>query len=136
LAPIFAAVYFFNPAKILPFSIQSSRNKQGHMTTKAMAHLHRKRLMDLLTPCKEVFIWFVVLLDIMHYHPYSFVPLLEKCGILFSVQDTDAVFEFIDTYTRNMESKRFNSIHSCTAGPSRDTVLRISFYSWLSRNKS
>jgi hypothetical protein len=97
LAPIFAATYFFNCAKILPFSIQSGRNKQGHMTPKAMAHLHRKRVMDLLTPCEEAFIWFVVLLDIMRYHPYSLVPLLDKYGILFSAQDTDAILEFINT---------------------------------------
>jgi hypothetical protein len=71
------------------------------MTLKAMAHLHGKRLMDLLTPCKEAFIRFVVLLDIMGYHPYSLVPLLEKYGILFSAQDTDAVLEFIDTYTKH-----------------------------------
>jgi hypothetical protein len=101
LTPIFAAAYFFNRAKILPFSIQSSRrNKRGNMTPKAMANLHGKRLMDLLTPCEEAFIWFVVLLDIMHYHSYSLVPLLEKYGILFSARDTDAVLEFIKTYTK------------------------------------
>jgi hypothetical protein len=32
------------------------------------------------------------------------------------------------TPIQNMESKRFNLIHSCTARPSRDTILRISFY--------
>jgi hypothetical protein len=101
LAPLFAAAYFFNHAKILPFSIQSGRNKQGHMTSKAMAYLHGKRLMDLLTPCEEAFIWFVVLLDIMRYHPCSLVPLLEKYGILFSTQDTNAVLELIDTYTKH-----------------------------------
>jgi hypothetical protein len=37
LAPIFAPEYFFNRAKILPFSIQSGRNKRGNMTPKAMA---------------------------------------------------------------------------------------------------
>jgi hypothetical protein len=72
------------------------------MTPKAMAHLHRKRLMDLLTPCKEAFIWFVVLLDIIRYHLYSLMPLLEKYyGILFSAQDTNAVLEFIDIYTKH-----------------------------------
>jgi hypothetical protein len=101
LAPIFAAAYFFNCAKILPFSIQSGRNKPDHMTPKAMAHLHGKRLMDLLTPCKEAFIWFVVLLDIMRYHPYSLMPLLGKYGILFSTQDTDAILEFINMYTKH-----------------------------------
>jgi hypothetical protein len=57
--------------------------------------------MSLLTPCEEAFIWFVVLLDIMRYHSYSLVPLLEKYGILFSAQDTDAVLEFIETYTKH-----------------------------------
>jgi hypothetical protein len=71
------------------------------MTPKAMAHLHRKCLMNLLTPCKEAFIWFVVLLDIMRYHSYSLVPSLEKYGILFSTQDTNAVLEFIETYTKH-----------------------------------
>jgi hypothetical protein len=97
------------------------------MTPKAMSYLHGKLLMDLVTPCEEAFIRFVVLLDIMLYHPYSLEPLLEKYGILFSAQDKNAVLEFIDTYTT--ESKRFNSIHTCTAGLSRDTVLRTSFYS-------
>jgi hypothetical protein len=101
LAPIFAAAYFFNRAKILPFSIQSGRNKRGHMTPKAMAYLQGKRLMDLLIPCKEAFIQFVVLLDIIRYHPYALVPLLEKYGVLFSAQDTNAVLEFIDMYTKH-----------------------------------
>jgi hypothetical protein len=101
LVPIFAAAYFFNRAKILPFSIQSGRNKRGNMTPKAMAHLHGNCLMDLLTPCEGAFIRFVVLLDIMRYHSFSLVPLLEKCSILFSVQDTDAILEFIKTYTKH-----------------------------------
>jgi hypothetical protein len=71
------------------------------MTPKAMAHLYGKRLIDLLTPCEEAFIWFVVLLDIMCYHPYSLVPLLEKYNILFSAQDTDAILEFIETDTKH-----------------------------------
>jgi hypothetical protein len=45
--------------------------------------------------------WFVVLLDIIPYHPYSLVPLLEKYGILFSAQDTNAVLEFIDMYIKH-----------------------------------
>jgi hypothetical protein len=57
--------------------------------------------MDLLTPCKEAFIMFVVLLDIMRYHPYALVPLLEKYGILFSAQDTNAILEFINMYTKH-----------------------------------
>jgi hypothetical protein len=57
--------------------------------------------MDLVTPCEEAFIWFVVLLDIMRYHPYSLEPLLEKYGILFSAQDKNAVLESIDTYTKH-----------------------------------
>jgi hypothetical protein len=97
--PIFAAAYFFNRAKILPFAIQSGRNKRGNMTPKAMAHLHGKCLMDLLTPREEVFIQFMVLLDIICYHSYSLVPFPEKYGILFSTQDTVAVLEFIETYT-------------------------------------
>jgi hypothetical protein len=101
LAPIFAAAYFFNRAKILPFSIQSGRNKRGHMTPKAMSYLHGKLLMDLVTPCEEAFIRFVVLLDIMRYHPYSLEPLLEKYGILFSAQDKNAVLQFINTYTKH-----------------------------------
>jgi hypothetical protein len=101
LQPIFAAAYFFNRAKFLPFPIQSGRNKRCNLTPKAMAHLHGKRLMDLLTPCEEAFIWFVVLLDIMRYHSYSLVPSLEKYGILFSGPDKDAVFEFIDTYMKH-----------------------------------
>jgi hypothetical protein len=32
----------------------------------------------------------------MRYHPYSLVPLLEKYGILFSAQDTNAILEFIN----------------------------------------
>ena len=71
------------------------------MTPKAMSYLHGKLLMDLVTPCKEAFIQFVVLLDIMRYHPYSLEPLLEKYGILFSAQDKNAVLEFIDTYTKH-----------------------------------
>jgi hypothetical protein len=77
LQPIFAAAYFFNRSKFLPFPIQSGRNKRCNMTPKAMAHLHGKRLMDLLTPCEEAFIWFVVLLDIIRYHSYSLEPSLE-----------------------------------------------------------
>jgi hypothetical protein len=38
---------FFNRAKLLPFPIQSGRNKRGNMTPKAIAHLHGKCLMDL-----------------------------------------------------------------------------------------
>jgi hypothetical protein len=101
LAPIFAAAYFFNCAKIFPFAIQSGRNKHGNMTPKAMAHLHGMCLMDLLTPCEDSFIQFVVLLDIMRYHSYSLVTLLEKYGILFSTQDTDAVLEIIKIYTKH-----------------------------------
>jgi hypothetical protein len=101
LAPIFAAAYFFNRAKLLPFPIQSGRNKRGNMTPKAMAYLHGKRLMDLLTPCEEAFIRFVVLLDIMRYHSQSLVTSLDKYDILFSAQDKDAVHKFIKTYTNN-----------------------------------
>jgi hypothetical protein len=102
LAPIFATAYFFNHAKLLPFPIQSGKNKRGNMTPKkTMAHLHGKCLMGLLTPCEEAFLWFVVLLDIMRYHSYSLVPLLEKYGILFSAQDKDAILEFIETYTKH-----------------------------------
>jgi hypothetical protein len=61
--------------------------------------------MDLLTPCEEAFIWFVVLLDIMRYHSYSLMPLLEKYGILFSAQDKDAVLELIETYTKHGDEK-------------------------------
>jgi hypothetical protein len=99
LAPIFAAAYFFNRAKLLPFPIQSGRNKRGNMTPKAMAHLHGKRLMDLLTPCEEAFIRFVVLLDIIRYHSDSLVTSLEKYGILFSAQDKAAVLDFNETCT-------------------------------------
>jgi hypothetical protein len=101
LAPILAAAYFFNHAKLLPFPIQSGRNKRGDMTPKAMAHLHGKCLLDLLTPCEEAFIWFVVLLDIMQYHSYSLVPFLEKYHILFSAQDKDVVQKFIETFTKH-----------------------------------
>jgi hypothetical protein len=101
LAPIFAAAYFFNRAKLLPFPIQSGRNKRGNMTPKALAHLHGKRLMDLLTPGEEAFIRFVVMLDIMRYHFHSLVPSVEKYGILFSYKDKDAFLEFIDTYMKH-----------------------------------
>lgn len=101
LAPILAAAYFFNRAKLFPFPIQSGRNKRGNLTPKAMAHLHGKRLMDLLTPCEEAFIRFVVLLDIMRYHSYSLMPSVSKYHMLFSGEDRDTVIEFIDTYTNN-----------------------------------
>jgi hypothetical protein len=98
------------------------------MTPKAMAYLNRKRLIDLLTPCEEAFIWFVVVLDIMRYHPYSLVPLLEKCGILFSAQDTNAVLEFIDMYTKHGVEK-IQQYPFMYRRPLRDTILRIFFYS-------
>jgi hypothetical protein len=37
----------------------------------------------------------------MRYHPYALVPLLDKYGVLFSAQDTNAILEFIDTYTKH-----------------------------------
>jgi hypothetical protein len=57
--------------------------------------------MDLLTPCEEAFIWFVVLLDIIRYHSYSLEPSLEKYDILFSDQDKEAILDFIGTYTKH-----------------------------------
>jgi hypothetical protein len=71
------------------------------MTPKAMAHLHGNCLMDLLTPCEEAFILFVVLLDIICYHSYSLVHLLDKHCILFSAQDKDTVLAFIKTYMKH-----------------------------------
>jgi hypothetical protein len=97
LQPIFAAAYFFNRSKLLPFPIQSGRIKRGDMTPKAMAHLHGKRLMDLLTPSEEAFIWFVVLLDIVRYHYESLLPALNKYINLFSDDDTKFASDFLET---------------------------------------
>jgi hypothetical protein len=42
LAPIFAAAYFFNGAKMLPFSIQSGRNKCGNNDSQSNGPSSRK----------------------------------------------------------------------------------------------
>jgi hypothetical protein len=97
LQPIFAAGYFFNRSKLLPFPIQSGRIKRGDMTPQAMAHLHGKRLMDLLTPSEEAFIRFVVLLDIVRYHYESLLPALNKYINLFSDDDTKFASDFLET---------------------------------------
>jgi hypothetical protein len=96
LQPIFAAGYFFNRSKLLPFPILSGRTKRGDMTAKAMAHLHGKRLMDLLTPSEEAFIRFVVLLDIVRYHYESLLPALNKYHQLFSDDDVECANDFLE----------------------------------------
>jgi hypothetical protein len=57
--------------------------------------------MDLLTPSKEVFIWFVVLLDIVCYHSESLLPSLDKYDNHFSDKDKDATSEFIEIVKKN-----------------------------------
>jgi hypothetical protein len=84
----------------MPFSITISRMKRSELTTKAMAHLHGKRLMDLLTPSEESFVRFLVILEIIRYHSESILPLVSKYNSLFYDEDEKAITDFIATYTK------------------------------------
>jgi hypothetical protein len=64
---VFARVYFFNHAKLLPFPILC-KNSIIDLSPQAKVHLHGRRLLDLLGPSQEAFIRFVVLVDCMRYH--------------------------------------------------------------------
>jgi hypothetical protein len=97
--PLFAAVYFFNRAKLMPFPIHLSQMKRSELTPKAMAYLHGKRVMQMLTPSEESFVRFVVLLEIIRYHSESILPILSKYESLFYEEDHQAVKKFIETYT-------------------------------------
>jgi hypothetical protein len=52
-----------------------------------MAHLHGKRLMDLLTQSEEAFICFLILVDLMRYHYHSLGVALNKYQNLFSAKE-------------------------------------------------
>lgn len=101
LQPLFATVYFFNRAKLMPFPIHLTRTKRSELTPKAMAHLHGKSLMEILTPSEESFVRFVVLLEIFRYHSESLLLSLDKYNNLFSNEDKDAVYEFLDIIKKN-----------------------------------
>jgi hypothetical protein len=64
---LFARVYFFNRAKLMPFPIHL-KNSSIDLSPQAKVHLHGRRLLDLMTPSQEAFIRFVVLVDCMRYH--------------------------------------------------------------------
>jgi hypothetical protein len=98
LQSVFASSYFFNRAKLVPFPIHAPRMKRSDLTSKAMAFLHGRRLMDILTPCEEAFVRFVILVDIMRYHQESLEPTLDKYHSLFSTEEKESVFEFMDFY--------------------------------------
>jgi hypothetical protein len=94
--------------------------KRSDLTPKAMAHLHGKCLMDILTPCEESFVWLLIVLDIIRYHSESLGPALAKYASLFSKEDEQAVDKFITSYTKGIEKvppfpfsrKPFKGYHS------------------------
>jgi len=95
---VFACALFFNRAKLLPFPIHS-RMKRSDFTPKAMDFLHGKRLMDHLSPSEETFVRFVILLDIMRYHPDALEATLDKYSSLFTIEEKQSVLDFINSYT-------------------------------------
>jgi hypothetical protein len=54
--------------------------------------------MDLMSPCKEAFIRFVILVDLMHYHHHSLFVSLHKYQLLFSNEERKAVANFMVWY--------------------------------------
>jgi hypothetical protein len=63
-----------------------------------MAHLHGKRLMDLLTQSEEAFIRFVILVDLMRYHYYSLGVAVNKYQNLFSADEKSSLLDFMTSY--------------------------------------
>ena len=94
---VFACALFFNCAKLVPFSIHS-RVTRSDFTPKAMAFLHGKRIMDVLTPSEEAFVRFVILVDLMRYHYESLETTVQKYGALFTTEETDALSDFMKAY--------------------------------------
>ena len=83
LQPVFGSVYFFNRAKLMSFPIHSRSSHQNYFSPQAMGHLNGQRLMDLMSQSEEAFIWFVILVDLMHYHHHSLHASLRKYQVLF-----------------------------------------------------
>jgi hypothetical protein len=94
---VFACALFFNRAKLVPFSIHS-RVTRSDFTPKAMAFLHGKRIMDVLTPSEEAFVRFVILVDLMRYHYESLATAVPKYEALFTKEETDALLDFMKAY--------------------------------------
>jgi len=97
LQSVFACALFFNCAKLVPFSIHSRVTKTD-FTPKAMAFLHGKRIMDVLTPSEEAFVRFVILVDLMRYHYVSLDSAVQKYGALFTPEERGVLFDFMKTY--------------------------------------
>jgi len=94
---VFACALFFNRAKLVPFSIHS-RVSRSNLTPKAMAFLHGKRIMDMLTTSEETFVRFVILVDLMRYHSESLATAVQKYGALFTREETNDLLDFMKTY--------------------------------------
>jgi hypothetical protein len=97
LQSVFACALFFNRAKLVPFAIHS-RVAKTDFTPKAMAFLHGKRIMDVLTPSEEAFVRFVILVDLMRYHYVSLDSAVQKYGALFTPEERGVLFDFMKTY--------------------------------------
>jgi hypothetical protein len=94
---VFACALFFNRAKLVPFSIHS-RVTRSDFTPKAMAFLHGKRIMDVLTTSEEAFVRFVILVDLMRYHYKSLATAVQKYGSLFTTEEKDSLLDFMKAY--------------------------------------
>jgi hypothetical protein len=92
---VFANVYFFNCAKLVPFPI-FCKNRSTDLSPQAKSHLHGKCLMDLLSPSVEAFIRFVLLVDLLRYHHLTLEVTLCKYHLLFPSEDRDALLNFMN----------------------------------------
>jgi hypothetical protein len=98
LQTVFGTALFFNRTKLLNFPIYSRSSSHNYFTPQAMAHLHGKRLMDLLTQSEEAFIRFVILVDLMRYHYHSLGVALNKYHNLFSAEEKSSLVDFMTSY--------------------------------------
>jgi hypothetical protein len=98
LQTVFRVIYFFNCVKHMSLPVHTHSTWHNYFSPEAMSHLHGKHLMDLLSPSEEVFIRFVILVDLMHYHRHSLFTSLRKYKLLFSSEESKALSNFMDVY--------------------------------------
>ena len=94
---VFARVYFFNRAKLMPLPILC-KNSITDLSPQAKGYLHGRRILDLLSPSQEAFIRFVVLVDLMRYHGVILRNYSNAAHGFSDPDDNNALVEFMANY--------------------------------------
>jgi hypothetical protein len=136
LQTVFGTIYFFNRAKLMSIPIFTRSSWHNYFSPEAMSHLHGNHLMDLMSPSKEAFIRFVILVDLMRYHHHSLFVSVQKYQLLFSNEERKALADFMAGY----EGEKVESPPSgLVSSPTHKKLVKgfhtkdIALYMWMKK---